>query len=197
MSKLTITQASQVVGLPSRTKIYQAIKSGLLSYDTDANGKKLIDPSELARVYPDDFNQDVFETFQKRSNRQKQTFQNRPETSLNTQKTSENVQLLQQQVAHLEERLKDSNILVGKLERDYKVEKDELRKDIAYHRQENERLTIIIEKQTLLLSAPELQPDKQQETTSATPQHVAEEKPQEKQGWWSRFWNGKPEVADR
>lgn len=48
--KVTITKAAKMAGV-SRNTIYNDIDSGVLSYTSNARNKKLIDVSELARVY--------------------------------------------------------------------------------------------------------------------------------------------------
>ena len=57
MSKLTIMGAVKVVPV-SESKLRRDLKSGKVSFITDKNGKKVIDTSELQRVYglipPDD-----------------------------------------------------------------------------------------------------------------------------------------------
>lgn len=52
MTQYTISQASRITG-KSRTTISSHIRSGKLSSETIAGGKKLIDASELIRVYGD------------------------------------------------------------------------------------------------------------------------------------------------
>ena len=50
MSKLTITQAAKVIPV-SESTLRRDLKSGKVSFDTDAKGRKQIDVSELTRVY--------------------------------------------------------------------------------------------------------------------------------------------------
>ncbi len=50
MSKLTLTQAVAVIPV-SESTLRRDLKSGKVSYDTDAKGRKQIDVSELTRVY--------------------------------------------------------------------------------------------------------------------------------------------------
>lgn len=52
MKPVTMKEAGELVGA-SKSTIYRAVKSGKLSSSTDDEGVVLIDPSELARVYPD------------------------------------------------------------------------------------------------------------------------------------------------
>lgn len=52
MKPVTMKEAGDLVGA-SKSTIYRAVKSGKLSSSTDDEGVVLIDPSELARVYPD------------------------------------------------------------------------------------------------------------------------------------------------
>lgn len=50
MSKLTMSQAVAVIPV-SESTLRRDLKSGKVSYDTDAKGRKQIDVSELTRVY--------------------------------------------------------------------------------------------------------------------------------------------------
>ncbi|MYB93641.1 hypothetical protein F4Y43_07230 [Candidatus Poribacteria bacterium] len=50
MSKLTLTEAVSVIPV-SESTLRRDMKSGKVSYDTDAKGRKQIDVSELTRVY--------------------------------------------------------------------------------------------------------------------------------------------------
>ena len=50
MSKLTLTEAVAVIRV-SESTLRRDLKSGKVSYDTDAKGRKQIDVSELTRVY--------------------------------------------------------------------------------------------------------------------------------------------------
>ena len=52
MAKLTVVQAAKA-GWASRQRIYRRIKSGKLSAETDADGRVVIDTSELVRVFGD------------------------------------------------------------------------------------------------------------------------------------------------
>ena len=61
MAKLNITQAAKLVG-KSRTTLYEDISEHRLSFEVNDKGKKLTDPSELARLYPDSFDLNKLET---------------------------------------------------------------------------------------------------------------------------------------
>lgn len=50
MAKLTLRQAAAAVGL-SRQTIYRAVSSGRLSVEQDEQGQKMVDTSELMRVF--------------------------------------------------------------------------------------------------------------------------------------------------
>ena len=50
MAKLTLTQAVAVIPV-SESTLRRDIKSGKVSFDTDAKGRKQIDTAELTRVY--------------------------------------------------------------------------------------------------------------------------------------------------
>jgi hypothetical protein len=51
MPEMTLTEAAQWAG-KGRTTIFKALKQGRLSARKDDDGEWLIDPAELARVYP-------------------------------------------------------------------------------------------------------------------------------------------------
>lgn len=50
MSKLTMSEAVKVIPV-SESTLRRDIKRGKVSFDTDAKGRKVIDVSELTRVY--------------------------------------------------------------------------------------------------------------------------------------------------
>ncbi len=52
MAKLNLTEAAKSVGI-SRTTLYIHIKEGKISCETNEEGKRVIDTSELIRVYGD------------------------------------------------------------------------------------------------------------------------------------------------
>lgn len=50
MAKLTVHQAAKQ-GWPTRPTLYRAIKNGRLSAEKDAEGRTVLDPAELIRVF--------------------------------------------------------------------------------------------------------------------------------------------------
>lgn len=50
MPKFTVSELSKKYGI-ARTSIYDRIKNGTISYEIDANNRKVIDLSEMQRVY--------------------------------------------------------------------------------------------------------------------------------------------------
>ena len=50
MSKLTLTEAVKVISV-SQATLYRDLKKGKVSFETDGKGRRLIDVSELERVY--------------------------------------------------------------------------------------------------------------------------------------------------
>lgn len=52
MAQLTISEAIRQSGI-GRTKFYKMINSGKITPQTDSDGKKYIDSSDLERVFPD------------------------------------------------------------------------------------------------------------------------------------------------
>ena len=53
MGELSITDAARMVGKP-RKSLYRLMDSGKLSFSKDATGKRVIDESELCRVFPNE-----------------------------------------------------------------------------------------------------------------------------------------------
>ena len=109
--KYTPTDALKMLTGVTRKRLYEAMKNGELSYTTKDKGR-LIDASELARVFSDNFT--IQETQETLGNISK-VFQ---ETKRNTQETHEihfENRLLQQQVNDLEKRLLDKENETKKL----------------------------------------------------------------------------------
>ena len=50
MSKLTLSEALEIVPI-GKTKLYQDAKNGIITTEKDYQGKKVVDVSELQRVY--------------------------------------------------------------------------------------------------------------------------------------------------
>jgi hypothetical protein len=61
-TKYTIREATEFLGFGSRSTLNSKTKDGTLSWEKDNNGTKVIDASELARVFPDEFNRAVSNT---------------------------------------------------------------------------------------------------------------------------------------
>ena len=125
MTKLNVTQAAKALGM-SKTTLYKHVDEGRVSCGLDDKSKTTFDPAELARVYPDRFNVEHF-----------QTFSSRPEDS---SQTAQNVHLVQEKdkrIKELEDQVKD------------------LKDDKQERKTREAKLLEIVEKQTLMLSAPE------------------------------------------
>jgi len=117
-TKFSISAAARLTG-KSRTTLSGHIKAGKLSCETDANGNKVIDASELARVYPDEFDPRRGEANGKSSGSVKGTALSSDDQSLHSQLNSVQQQLdaqlaerererrqLQQQIDQLTDSLK-------------------------------------------------------------------------------------------
>jgi septal ring factor EnvC (AmiA/AmiB activator) len=126
----------------TRKRLYEAMKNGELSYVIKDKGR-LIDASELARVFGDKF------TIQETQENISKVFQ---ETKRNTQETLETQfenRLLQQQINDLEKRLLDKE-----------NENKKLWENLEREAQERNKLLDTLNKQALLLTDQrERQPD--------------------------------------
>jgi hypothetical protein len=150
--KYTPTDALKLLTGVTRKRLYEAMKNGELSYATKNKGR-LIDASELARVFSDSF---IIQETQETLGNISKVFQ---ETKRNTQETHEihfENRLLQQQINDLEKRLLDKD-----------NENKKLWENLDREAQERQKLIDTLNKQTLLLSdqrTPEApQPATQQE----------------------------------
>lgn len=116
MAKLNISQAAKAVGKSRRT-IQNHIKQGKLSCETDGNGNKVIDTSELMRVYGE-----VQDSFTGNTHEQKKE---------NTQQfTAHYAELLQQKINDLEKQVKE-------LEQDREERRDREAKLLGIVKQQN------------------------------------------------------------
>jgi len=134
MAKLNLTQAAKAAGI-ARGTLYRHIEDGKVSCEKNDNGERVIDTSELLRVY-------------KRLHNDETSKGDVSNAESEQHGTPHDVQLMQQENEHLKQRLVE--VEKDKLERKEREEK--LQAD-------NTRLLGIIEKQTLLLNPPE-QPKK-------------------------------------
>jgi len=146
-----LADAAKKVGI-SRSSIYRLIEEGKLSATTDRRGKKVVELSELLRVFgslQEETEQD------KTQENKKHSTGNVPSVSGNTGQDTlfSTVQELehlrtQLQLKDMELRLKDKELeLVNERMQD-------LKQTTAQVNQEKEKLLNIIERQTLLLAAP-------------------------------------------
>jgi septal ring factor EnvC (AmiA/AmiB activator) len=138
----TPTDALRLLAGVTRKRLYEAMKNGELSYVIKDKGR-LIDASELARVFGDKFTiQETQENISKVSQ----------ETKRNTQETLETQfenRLLQQQINDLEKRLLDKE-----------NENKKLWENLEREAQERNKLLDTLNKQALLLTDQrERQPD--------------------------------------
>ena len=123
MAKLNITKAAKAAGI-ARGTLYKHIDEGKISCQLDDKGKRVIDTSELMRVYGE-IKQP--ETTSERSDK-------RPIEHKETQEETEVVQVLRERIGDLEKQVED------------------LRQDKeASRKRESELLDIVKQQQTLLL----------------------------------------------
>lgn len=101
--KVTITKAAKMAGV-SRNTIYNDIDSGVLSFTSNARNKKLIDVSELARVY-----ENVEFEDEKPQNKASQTVEKRTETLKPLSKQDISAQVLQERLKATEKSLEVLN----------------------------------------------------------------------------------------
>ncbi len=125
MAKLNLTQAAKAAGI-ARGTLYKHIDEGKISCQLDDKGKRVIDTSELMRVYGE-IKQP--ETIQERS-------EERPTEHKEAQAEADVVQVLRERIGDLEKHVED------------------LRQDKeASRKREAELLAIVKQQQTLLLPA--------------------------------------------
>src|SRR5687768_10884836 len=129
-TKFTVTEAEKLTG-KTRQTISAHIKAGKLSAEIGPNGKKLIDLSELHRVFGDKLNPDAV----------------KPNGKLPRQDADELTSFLRSENERL---LREFNIM--REERDAEKRAREREQEDA--RLEREKLHGIIEKQTHMLAAP-------------------------------------------
>jgi hypothetical protein len=127
-TKLNISQAADLSGF-SRTHIHKLIKKGDLTAEGPA-GRKVIDLSELARLYPHVL-----------------TGEPKPNSKVTRNETSQVTSILQSQIERLERELD-----AMRQERDSEKRAREREQEEA--RLEREKLHSIIERQTYMLAPP-------------------------------------------
>ena len=99
--KVTITKAAKMAGV-SRNTIYNDIDSGVLSFTSNARNKKLIDVSELARVY-----ENVEFEDEQPKNKASQSVEKRTETLKQLSKQDISAQVLQERLKASEKSLEN------------------------------------------------------------------------------------------
>jgi len=133
MTKLNLTQAAQAAGI-ARGTLYRHIKDGKVTCEENDNGERVIDTSELLRVYK-----------KLNSNGTSQGDVQNPE--IEQRETPRDVQI--------EQVLREQISLLDKQNADLRRDKEKAEEREEKKQVEVDRLTGIIEKQqTLLLPAP-------------------------------------------
>ncbi len=129
MAKLNLTQAAKAAGI-ARGTLYKHIQEGKISCQLDDKGKRVIDTSELMRVYGE-INQP--ETAHERS-------EDRPIEQKETQEETEVVEVLRERIGDLEKQVED------------------MRQDKeASNKRESELIDIVKQQQTLLLPSGDME----------------------------------------
>ena len=131
--KLNITDAAKAVGKP-RSTLYRHMNNGKVSSEDDGEGNKVIDVSELQRVYGE-VNTGATSSVASQSVAMHQSA---------TPQNAAKIQLLEQKIEFLER------------ERDTEKERRKMAED------EKAKLLEIVEKQTIMLAAPKDEPEIQQ-----------------------------------
>lgn len=130
MAKLNISKAARVAGV-ARITIQRKIKSSQLKCETTGDGKKLIDTTELLRVFGE--------------------LKDTGDTPVAVQQRSEK---LQQDTPVAVQLLQDKMTLLEQQVTDLKKDKEDLKVVVEQERGERQKLVAVIEKQMLLLPAP-------------------------------------------
>jgi predicted site-specific integrase-resolvase len=129
MAKLNISQAAKAAGI-ARGTLYNHIHQGKISYELDQKGDKVIDTSELLRVYGElKTNEASNEQSEMRSNEQHDTLE-----------ITGIAQVLKQRINDLEQQIED-----------LRKDKEDLQQDKDYNRKREEELLSIIKQQQMLL----------------------------------------------
>lgn len=126
MAKLTAAQALKTIEV-SKATLYRDINSGKVSCEIDNKGRKVIDTSELIRVYGELKTPKTQETVSRNG-------------SMKPQETGETVSLLKQKIGFLESQLEDS-----------KKREDDLQQQRERLYQERDKLLGIVENQQIQL----------------------------------------------
>lgn len=162
--QLSVRQAAEKVGVTRQT-IFKKISTGELSATNDHRGNKQIDVTELLRVYGKLQSNDSQTETTANSQRQSKVSMNAGGLQLELERAKMQLQLKERELQLAEERIAD---LKAREAESKSRERDAL--------EEKQRLLGVIEKQTLLLAAP--QPATRAERPKAAP--VAKPKAQPK-----------------
>lgn len=147
----TLAEAAQKVGI-SRSSIYRLIDEGKLSASTDRRGKKVVELSELLRVFGSI--QEETESDKTQENKKNNTVH----VSGTSRRTGQDTLFSTvQELEHLRTQLqlKDMELRLKEKELELANERmQDLRQTTEQVNQEKSKLLNIIERQTLLLAAP-------------------------------------------
>lgn len=166
MTQLSIQQAADRAGVTRQT-IYKKISDGELSSTVDSRGNKQIDVSELLRVYPNLSSPDKPRELTANKLRHVKTSSDTSLLHLELERAQMQLQLKEKELQMAEERIAD---LKAREAESKGRERDALT--------EKQQLLAIIDRQTLLLAAP--QPAKPAPRPAAKPKAAAKPVPKAK-----------------
>jgi hypothetical protein len=130
MSKVGLMKAAELTGKSAST-IHRAMKAGRLSFDMNEHGERVVDASELFRVFPPKASGEISRELR---------------DDMLSNIARHDTQFAKMEVELRAER--EKNAMLGQL-------LDEMRQEHQAERREKERLLSILEKQTLLLPKPQ------------------------------------------
>jgi len=141
MSKrlLSLQEAADYVGL-SKATLHRAVKAGEVTYTLDNKKRYKIDPTEMARVYPDDVENDRLPERMRDTAKQKGTFPN-------AYSEPDALPLLRQEIAFLKEKIDDMSMYHDRECSQMAAEIDNLRERLEHADEQRGAFTKLIEAQ--------------------------------------------------
>ena len=195
MAKLNLSQAAKAVGI-HRSTIHRHIDEGKISSEVIGNGKKVVDTSELLRVYGQ-----IKEIATPATVSQKDAMQQQatPNETVATQDITTISELKDGKIKELEYQVQELRI-----DRDERKEREKGFQQLITEQQKT------ISQQLMLLKAPEPEPTEQQATSPVqdtnqtaageqpkdAPNPVSDSTPVKKQGRLSKWFFGNREVTN-
>ncbi|MDJ0921035.1 MAG: helix-turn-helix domain-containing protein [Henriciella sp.] len=126
MSKrlLSLQEAADYVGL-SKATLHRAVKAGEIAYELDRRKRYKIEPSEMARAYPDDVDNDRLPERMRDTAKQKGTFPT-------AYSEPDALPLLRQELAFLKEKIGDMRVYHDRERSQMAAEIDNLRERLEH-----------------------------------------------------------------